>query len=54
MNAWVLLLRGINVGGHNKLPMAELRTILKSLGVKQMRTVVQTIRISASLSPSLA
>lgn len=22
MNVWIALLRGVNVGGHNKLPMA--------------------------------
>lgn len=30
----VALLRGINVGGHRKLPMAELRSLCESLDVK--------------------
>ena len=42
MNAWVLLLRGINVGGRNMLPMAQLRRLLKGLGVKQVKTVVNS------------
>ena len=42
MNGWVLLLRGINVGGRNKLPMADLRALLKGFGVAQIRTVVNS------------
>jgi uncharacterized protein (DUF1697 family) len=32
MTAFVALLRGINVGGNNKLPMAEFRALLSTLG----------------------
>ncbi|MCP2096537.1 MULTISPECIES: DUF1697 domain-containing protein [Actinosynnema] len=32
MSARVLLLRGINVGGKNKVPMADLRALLADLG----------------------
>lgn len=38
----VLLLRGINVGGHGKLPMAQLRTILAELGAVNARTYIQS------------
>lgn len=31
MSQWVALLRGINVGGNNKLPMADLREICERL-----------------------
>lgn len=31
MARWVCLLRGINVGGKNKLPMADLRAICEAL-----------------------
>ena len=31
MTKWVVLLRGINVGGRNKLPMAGLRDICQAL-----------------------
>lgn len=34
MTKYVALLRGINVGGHNKLKMAELRDALQPLGLK--------------------
>ena len=36
MNSYVVLLRGINVGGKNKLPMAELRTVPR--GTRLSRT----------------
>lgn len=42
MNPWVLLLRGINVGGRNKLQMAPLRATLKRLGLQQVRSVLQS------------
>lgn len=42
MNAWVLLLRGINVGGHHKLPMKSLAAILENAGCDQVRTYIQS------------
>ena len=42
MNAWVLLLRGINVGGTGKLPMADLKAILATLGVRNVATYIQS------------
>ncbi|MFT5052056.1 MAG: hypothetical protein ACI8QZ_003488 [Chlamydiales bacterium] len=36
------LLRGINVGGHNKLPMRELVRIFESLGCTDVRTYIQS------------
>ena len=38
----VLLLRGINVGGHGKLPMAELRALLEGLGAEDVATYIQS------------
>ena len=32
MTDWVLLLRGVNVGGRNTLRMADLRALLEVLG----------------------
>lgn len=37
---WIALLRGINVGGGNKLPMAELRDICSGLGWEKVRTYI--------------
>lgn len=41
-STWVALLRGINVGGHNKLPMAELRSLLERLGATHVQTYIQS------------
>jgi uncharacterized protein (DUF1697 family) len=38
----ILLLRGINVGGHNKLPMAELKDILTGLGARNVQIYIQS------------
>jgi uncharacterized protein (DUF1697 family) len=39
---FVALLRGINVGGHNKLPMAELRALCADLGFTDIKTYIQS------------
>jgi uncharacterized protein (DUF1697 family) len=38
MNTYIALLRGINVGGKNILPMKELAGLLESLGLSQVTT----------------
>jgi uncharacterized protein (DUF1697 family) len=38
----VALLRGINVGGHRKVPMAELRALAERLGHDEVATYVQS------------
>ncbi|MCI4140634.1 MULTISPECIES: DUF1697 domain-containing protein [Streptomyces] len=39
---YAALLRGINVGGGKKVPMAELRGLLESLGLQDVRTYLQS------------
>ncbi|MEV7724993.1 DUF1697 domain-containing protein [Streptomyces sp. NPDC087917] len=39
---YAALLRGINVGGNKKVPMAELRTVLEGLGHAGVRTYLQS------------
>lgn len=39
---YVVLLRGINVGGNNKVPMAELKQCLESLGFENVVTYIQS------------
>ncbi len=39
---YAALLRGINVGGNKKLPMAELRTLMEGLGHDGVRTYLQS------------
>jgi len=38
----IALLRGINVGGHNKIIMAELRNSLEQLGLHNVKTYIQS------------
>src|SRR3954449_4259754 len=38
----IALLRGINVGGHKKVPMARLREVLEGAGFEDVRTYVQS------------
>ena len=40
MGAHVALLRGVNVGGHRKVPMAQLRAVAEGLGLENARTYV--------------
>ncbi|MCU0491053.1 MAG: DUF1697 domain-containing protein [Chloroflexaceae bacterium] len=40
--SFIALLRGINVGGHNKVPMAELRLLCESLGWHHVQTYIQS------------
>lgn len=42
MTAYVALLRGINVGGHNKLPMAGLRAVATDCGFGDVATYIQS------------
>lgn len=37
---WVLLLRAVNVGGRNRLPMADLTKVLTSLGHTRVSTLL--------------
>lgn len=39
---YVALLRGINVGGHNKVKMAELKMLFEKLGFEQVKTYIQS------------
>jgi len=42
LNIYVALLRGINVGGHHKLPMKDLIGILERLGFEGVKTYIQS------------
>jgi uncharacterized protein (DUF1697 family) len=42
VTTFIALLRGINVGGHNRIPMAELRAISAGLGWADVQTYVQS------------
>jgi uncharacterized protein (DUF1697 family) len=42
MTSYIALLRGINVGGHNKISMKELQVALTEAGFRDVRTYIQS------------
>ena len=42
METYIALLRGINVGGHKKIPMPELRELLSKEGLENVQTYIQS------------
>src|SRR3954454_23031489 len=52
-NAYIVLLRGINVGGKNKVPMADLRTCLQERGYSNVTTYIASgnVILRADKSP---
>lgn len=42
MNTYIALLRGINVGGHRRIAMAELRSLLEKNTLKKVSTYIQS------------
>ena len=51
MATHVALLRGINVGGNNKVPMAELREVVASLGHTGVSTYIQSGNVLFTARP---
>jgi len=42
MPTYAALLRGINLGSHNKVPMPALRTLVEGLGYEEVATYIQS------------
>ena len=42
MTTWIVLLRGINVGGNNRLAMSDLRELVATLGHTVVSTYIQS------------
>ncbi len=42
MKTYIVILRGINVSGKNKLPMQDLRDMLNDLGYQNVQTYIQS------------
>jgi len=42
MKTYIALFRGINIGGHNRLPMKELVKLFQQLGFHNVRTYIQS------------
>ena len=54
MTRYLLLLRGINVGGKNKVPMAALRELLESHGHRKVSTYIASGNVVLSSDRSAA
>jgi uncharacterized protein (DUF1697 family) len=53
-NVYLALLRGINVGGKNKVPMTELKTCFEELGCENVRTYIASGNVIFESSKSSA
>jgi uncharacterized protein (DUF1697 family) len=42
ITGYLVLLRGINVGGKNKIPMAGLKDLVEEMGFEQVQTYIQS------------
>ena len=54
MKTYIALLRGINVGGHKKVPMAELRDLLNKNGFSDIKTYIQSGNVIFKVSDELS
>ncbi len=53
-SVWVAFLRGINVGGKRKLPMAALADAFAALGAADVRTYIQSGNVAFQASEEVA
>ncbi len=51
---YLALLRGINVGGRNRLPMAALTELFAEAGCRRIRTYIQSGNVVFDAPPSVA
>jgi uncharacterized protein (DUF1697 family) len=54
VTSFIALLRGINVGGHNKIAMADLRALAERLGLREPRTILQSGNLVFMSKPQTA
>lgn len=54
MSVHIALLRGINVGGHNALPMKDLAAMFGEAGCSDVRTYIQSGNVVFEAAPTLA
>jgi uncharacterized protein (DUF1697 family) len=52
MKTYIALLKGINVGGHKKVPMADLRELLTKSGFENVQTYIQSGNVILQSSKS--
>lgn len=54
MGRYIALLRGVNVGGNNRLAMADLTRLCQQLGGSNVRTYIQSGNVALDLPPEQA
>lgn len=54
MSTYIALLKGINVGGHKKVPMTELRKLLTKEGFQSVQTYIQSGNVVLQTSEKAA
>lgn len=54
VGTYVALLRGVNVGGKNRLPMADLAAMFTEAGCTEVRTYIQSGNVVFSAPPKTA
>lgn len=52
MKRWAALLKGVNVGGNRKLPMAELKAFMEGLGFADVKTLLASGNVVFSTKES--
>ncbi|MBU2995513.1 DUF1697 domain-containing protein [Cellulophaga baltica] len=53
MKTYILLLRGVNVAGKNKMPMASLKLLLEGLNISEIQTYIQSGNVVFKSTESL-
>ena len=53
-NTYVALLRGVNVGGRNKLPMKDLTSMFRAIGCDSVQIYIQSGNVVFRADPKLA
>jgi len=53
-STYLALLRGINVGGHGKLPMRELVRLCEAAGCTNVKTYIQSGNVVFTATPEIA
>jgi uncharacterized protein (DUF1697 family) len=54
MDTYIALLRGVNVGGNNKLPMKSLSALCEAQGCKDVQTYIQSGNVVFRAGPKVA
>ena len=54
LRAWIAFLRGVNVGGRNRLPMEALEAFFQEAGCSEVRSVIQSGNVLFRATPAVA